>query len=232
MFVDPVSFSDGLMTPPSEYFPAIRKVLETHGVQLVADEVITGFGRTGRLFGSETFALEPDNMTLAKSITGGYFPLSVAVLGKELYRDLEQGSDVAGTLAHAATFAAHPVGAAAALKTIEIIERDGLVAHARRMGEQLRTRLEELRDHPLVGDVRSVGLAGAVDFLRRDADDRPINADECEALSARVFDALLGAGVVGRNTGRSLVIAPPLIVQQSEIDEICDRLARALDAVL
>ena len=231
MFAEPVSFSAGLMVPPANYFAAIKRVLDERGVCFVVDEVITGFGRTGSMFGSTSFDLQPDHMTMAKAITGGYFPLSALALGPDLYSDLERGSDAVGTLAHAATYAAHPVGAAAALKTIEIIERDGLVQHAQRMGEQLYARLERLRDHPLVGDVRHVGLAGAVDFLRRDADDRPLN-DDGEAVCQRVFRHLLATGVVVRQTGRNIVIAPPLIIEGSEVDEICDRLERALDAVV
>jgi 4-aminobutyrate--pyruvate transaminase len=231
MFAEPVSFSAGLMVPPASYFAAIKQVLDERGVSFVVDEVITGFGRTGSMFGSATFELQPDHMTMAKAITGGYFPLAALALGRDLYLDLERGSEAVGTLAHAATYAAHPVGAAAALKTIEIIERDGLVQHARRMGERLYARLERLRGHPLVGDVRQVGLAGAVDFLRRDADDRPLN-DDGEAVCQRVFQQLLTGGVVVRQTGRNIVIAPPLIIQGSEVDEICDRLERALEVVV
>lgn len=228
-FAEPVSFSAGLMVPPAHYFPSIAGVLDKHGVDFVADEVITGFGRTGKLFGCETFDLQPDHCATAKAITGGYFPLSAIALGNDLYADLEAGSESVGVLAHAATHAAHPVGAAAALKTIEIIERDGLVAHAAKMGEHLARRLEALEDHPLVGNTRCVGLAGAVDFLRRGDDDVPVN-DDGEAVAGQVFENVLKAGVVVRHTGRSIVIAPPLIITESEIDEICDRLIRALDA--
>jgi 4-aminobutyrate--pyruvate transaminase len=228
-FAEPVSFSAGLTVPPSAYFPAVSAVLRKYNVALVADEVITGFGRTGNLFGCETFDVQADHCVTAKGITSGYFPLSVLGLGRALYDDLERGSEKIGTLAHAATYAAHPVGAAAALKTIEIIERDGLVKHAARMGEHLAKRLRALADHPLVGDVRSIGLAGALDFLRRDDGDVPIN-DDAEAISGRVYENMMNAGVVVRHTGRSILIAPPLITTASEIDEICDRLVRALDA--
>ena len=205
-------------------------MLKRNGIAFVADEVVTGFGRTGAMFGSDTFGLKPDHAVIAKGITSGYFPLSAVAIGSELYADLETGSDRVGTFAHAATYAAHPVGAAAALKVMEIIERDDLVAHAARMGQRLAARLEKLGEHPLIGDVRHVGLAGALDFLRRDGDDRPVN-DDADALSISVYERALDAGVVTRPAGRSLVIAPPLIVQEAEIDEICDRIERALDAV-
>ena len=229
---EPVSFSCGFKLPPSGYFPALMPVLEAHGVQLVCDEVVNGFGRLGHWFGSQALDLAPDHVTCAKGITSGYFPLSAVALGKGLYADLERGSNAVGTLAHAATYAAHPVGAAAALKTIEIIERDGLIARAKSMGERLRWRLQSLLGHPLVGEVRSLGLAAAVDFLKRDADDRPLQTEaQADAICMEVYQALLDLGVVARPAGRSLVLAPPLIVDPSEIDEICSRLGRALNMV-
>ncbi|MBK8959983.1 MAG: aminotransferase class III-fold pyridoxal phosphate-dependent enzyme [Proteobacteria bacterium] len=230
-FCEPISFSAGFKLPPAEYFPSIVPVLEAHGIALVADEVVTGCGRTGQWWGSQTFGLKPAHATMAKGITSGYFPLSAVAIGKDLYRDLERGSERVGTLAHAGTYAAHPVGAAAALKTIEIIERDGLVAHAAAMGARLHAGLNAFRDHPLVGDVRGAGLAGCLDFLRRDADDRPINGD-ADAVLERVYEKLLERGVVARLAGRSLIIAPPLVVQADEIDEICRRVGLALDDAL
>lgn len=231
MFCEPVSFSAGMKPPPAEYFPTIARILDAHGIALVADEVITGCGRTGSWWGCETFGLAPAHMTLAKGVTSGYFPLSAIAIGDALYADLERGSERFGTLAHAATYAAHPVGAAAALKTLEIIERDGLIAHGARMGAVLEQGLGRLRAHPLVGDLRACGLACALDFLRRDADDRPIN-DDADAVLERVYRALLARGVVARPTSRSLVIAPPLIIRADEVEEICRRVALALDDAL
>ena len=227
-FCEPVSFSAGFKLPPAEYFPAITGVLAEHGIALVADEVVTGCGRTGTFWGSQRFGLSPTHVTMAKGITSGYFPLSAIAIGAELYGELESGSERVGTLAHAGTYSAHPVGAAAALKTLEIIERDGLVAHAARMGERLRNGLQAYADHPLVGDIRSTGLAAALDFLRRDNDDRVINSD-ADAVLERVYTALLNRGVVARPAGRSLILAPPLVVQAEEIDEICRRIGLALD---
>ena len=231
LFAEPICFSDGLKVPPPEYFPAIRQVLDAHGVDFVADEVITGFGRTGKWFGSQTFDLNPDHVTMAKGITSGYFPFSVTAVGAQLYEALEAGSERFGTFAHASTFAAHPVGAAAALKVIEIIERDGLVEHACAMGERLEAGLRRFADHPLVGRVTRCGLAGSLDFLRRNADDAPVNDDPDEVMLA-VYENLLERGVVSRPAGRNVVIAPPLIVQADEIDEICRRVGLALDDVL
>jgi 4-aminobutyrate--pyruvate transaminase len=230
MVAEPVSFSAGFKIPPPEYFPAISAVLATHGIELVVDEVITGFGRTGKLFGSETFGLNPAHVVVAKGITSGYFPLSAVGLGRDLYDALEAGSEKIGTLAHASTFAAHPVGAAAALKVMEIIERDKLIEHASKMGDRLAVGLGRFADHPLVGEIRSLGLASSLDFLRRDETDCVINND-ADDVAIAVYDALLDLGVVTRPAGRSVVIAPPLIIQGSEIDEIVTRMGKALDIV-
>ncbi|MGI9324125.1 MAG: aspartate aminotransferase family protein [Pseudomonadales bacterium] len=230
-FAEPVSFSAGFKTPPAEYFPAVSRVLDAHGVELVADEVITGFGRTGNMFGCETFGIDSAHITVGKGITSGYFPLSACAVGDSLYALLERGSERVGTFAHASTFAAHPVGAATALKTIEIIERDGLVDHGRVMGARLLQRLLAFTDHPLVGEVRGCGLGASLDFLRRDRTDEVIN-DDADYLAKAVSDALFDLGVITRAAGRNIIIAPPLIIQGEEIDEIAMRVGQALDLVL
>lgn len=230
-FAEPISFSAGFKPPPPDYFPRIRAVLDNYNIDMAVDEVVTGFGRTGNMFGSETLDLQPHHSVMGKALTGGYFPFSAIALGRDLYNDLDAGSEHVGTLAHAGTFSAHPVGAAAALKTIEIIERDGLVQRAALMGERLAAGLERLRDHPLVGAVRTLGLAGSLDFLRRDEADNPLNTD-ADDIAAAVNAALLERGVVGRAAGRSVLLAPPLIIQPDEVDEIVARLGLALDDVL
>lgn len=227
---EPISFSAGFKPPPAGYFETICPLLTDAGIDFVCDEVVTGMGRTGRLWGSERLGLTPHHAVMAKGLTSGYFPLSAIAIGADLYADLERGSERVGTLAHAGTYSAHPVGAACALKVLEIVERDGLVAHAESMGRRLAAGLERWREHPLVGDVRAVGLAGALDFLRRDDDDRPLNDHAAaDAMAMAVYEALLARGVVARPAGRSVVIAPPLIVTTEEIDEICARIGLALD---
>ena len=230
-FAEPVSFSAGFKIPPAEYFPAITAVLQSYNIDFAVDEVVTGMGRLGSFFGSNALNIKPDHMTTAKGITSGYFPLSAVALGKELYDALDKGGEKFGTLAHASTHAAHPVGAAAALKMIEIIERDKLVEKAARVGAYLADKLEQFRDHPLVGDVRSLGLAGSLDFLRRSDSDAPVN-DNADEISLSVYEALLDRGVIVRPAGRNIIIAPPLIVTEAEIDTICERIGLALDDVM
>ncbi len=229
-FAEPISFSAGFKTPPESYFPAIKNVLDEHGIEFVADEVVTGVGRTGKFWGCDTLALSPDNVTMGKGITGGYFPMSAIAIGERLYEYLEIGSDRVGTLAHAGTFSAHPVGAAAGLKALEIIERDNLVAHGREMGQRLKDGLAPFSEHPAVGDVRSVGLGASLDFLVRDEDDRKSNAT-ADTKSMTVYNNLLDKGVVTRPAGRSVIIAPPLIIEAHEVDELIERVGESLDNI-
>ncbi|MEM7465650.1 MAG: aminotransferase class III-fold pyridoxal phosphate-dependent enzyme [Pseudomonadota bacterium] len=230
LFAEPISFSAGFKVPPAEYFPAISAVLTQHDIDLVIDEVVTGMGRTGSFFGSDTMNLAPQHITIAKGITSGYFPLSAVAIGEDLYNAVDQGGEKFGTVAHASTHAAHPVGAAAALKMLEIIERDQLIAKAAKTGAYLKEKLQQFQDHPLVGDVRSVGLAGALDFLRRGENDAPLN-DDADERCMQMYDALIKRGVIVRPAGRSIVVAPPLIISESEIDVICERIAAALHDV-
>ena len=229
-FAEPISFSAGFKVPPAGYFEALTRVLDDHDIDFAVDEVVTGMGRTGNMFGAQTLGLNPDHTVVAKGITGGYFPFSVIAIGRDLYDALEAGSERVGTFAHASTMAAHPVGAAAAIKVLEIIERDNLVEHARQMGELLARGLNAFADHPLVGEIRTLGLGAGIDFLRRDENDDKIN-DDGDDIAVEVYEALMDAGVVGRPTGRSVIIAPPLIVQPDEIDEIVLRFGKALDTV-
>ncbi|HIE83046.1 MAG TPA: aminotransferase class III-fold pyridoxal phosphate-dependent enzyme, partial [Dehalococcoidia bacterium] len=145
-FADPISFSAGFKIPPPGYFERIQTLLLSYEIEFVCDEVITGFGRTGNLFGSDAMGLKPDHVVMGKGMTSGYFPLSAISLGASLYKGLEIGSENHGVLAHAGTFSAHPVGAAAALKTLEIIERDNLTEHAKKMGCRLKDGLMPLAE--------------------------------------------------------------------------------------
>jgi adenosylmethionine-8-amino-7-oxononanoate aminotransferase len=145
-------------------------------------------------------------------LASSYSPLSATALGAERYADLERGAQAISTFAHAGSYAAHPVGTAAALKTLEIIERDGLVPHAARMGERLARGLHARTGHPLVAEVRALGLGGRLDLLKRDADDRRLaNDDEAHAVCMCVYDALCESGVTTPPTGDCLILVPPLI---------------------
>ena len=230
LFAEPISFSAGFKPPPQGYFEAIKNVLDAHGIELVADEVVTGVGRTGKFWGSDTLGLSPNNLTMGKGITSGYFPMSAIAIGEHLYEHLEIGSDKVGTLAHAGTFSAHPVGTAAGLKALEIIARDKLVSHGVEMGQRLSEGLAPFSEHPAVGEVRSEGLGASIDFLVRDENDRTPN-DNADENCMKVYNDLLDKGVVTRPAGRSVVIAPPLIIQPQEVDDIVERIGESLNCI-
>ena len=223
---EPVSFSCGLMTPPKTYFQKLQALLKGYGVRYLDDEVVTGFCRTGNFWGAETYGIDPDCMTMAKSISSAYFPVSAVAMSGEFYEGLEKGSDEIGTFAHAGTYAGHPVGAAVALKTIEIIEKRNLLENARKMGALLGNKLAGYADHPLIGKVRHVGLAGSVEFVLDKATKR--RADTPGAIAGFFGDRAMTHGLMVRATGECAVLAPPLVITADEIDELFRRFDLAL----
>ena len=229
-FAEPVSFSSGLHAPPSNYFKLLKELLSNHEIDLVADEVVTGFGRTGKMWGSESVELNPDHATMGKGITSGYFPLSAIAIGKDLHNRMQKKSNDLNSFAHAATYAAHPVGAAAALKTLEIIKRENLIEHAAKMGHLLESELRPLGEHPLVGEVRCHGLASAIDFRIRDENDQLIEKDSAK-LCHSIYQNLLDNGLITRPVDGSLVIAPPLIVNSQQIYEISAKIKDSFETI-
>jgi L-2,4-diaminobutyrate transaminase len=218
--------------PPEGYFAAIGEVLRRYDVLLIADEVVSGFGRLGQWFGTEVFGVEPDLITLAKGITSAYVPLSASLVSARVQDVLASGSDKYGVLGHGYTYSAHPLAAAAALTNLGIIERDNLVSQAAKRGAYLQDRLREsFTDHPLVGEVRGYGLIGAVEFVRSRS---PLRAfDPADRIAVRVTAASRARGVLTRALPASDTIAfsPPFIVTEAEIDEMVSVTRQALDEV-
>ena len=227
-FAEPVSFSAGLHVPPKNYFKCLKNLLDQHEIDLVADEVVTGFGRTGRMWGSESVDFSSDHATMGKGITSGYFPLSAIAIGESLQERMKEKSRRLNSFAHAATYAAHPVGAAAALKTLEIIEREKLLEHAATIGGLLEKELRPLGEHPLIGDVRFHGLAAAVDFRIRDENDELSTEDPID-LCNRINFELIEDGLITRPVNGSLLIAPPLITTSDQILEISEKIKARLE---
>jgi 4-aminobutyrate--pyruvate transaminase len=226
---EPISFSCGFFPPPAGYFPRIAAVLRRHGIALIDDEVICGFGRSGALFAAEALGLAPDVLTCGKGMSSGYFPISATILSGEVYRWLEAGSDCHGSFAHATTTSCHPVGVAVALEMLRILEQDGLLAQVRARIPCLHRHLDALADHPLVAGVRKAGFAGGVTLSAA----RVITARGAPPSAAGLLSRVMGDhGLLVRVTGEHAVIAPPLIITEAELDELFRRLAGALDDVL
>jgi 4-aminobutyrate--pyruvate transaminase len=230
-FAEPVMGAGGVILPPTTYFDRIQPVLRKHGVMLVVDEVICGFGRTGNMFASQTFNLEPDILTCAKALTGGYLPMSATLVSGPIYETLLAQSDKLGIFGHGYTYSAHPVPAAVALETLRIYQERDIVSHVRRVGPRLQEGLQRLSEHPLVGEARGMGLIGALELVR----DRNTRAsfDSKASVGAYLVRRAQHHGVILRNmAGDVIAFSPPLIITEDEIDTLVQRTRLALDDTL
>jgi 4-aminobutyrate---pyruvate transaminase len=233
MIAEPVSVSAGMIPPPAGYFPKITAVLRRHGVQLFVDEVVTGFGRSGHMWASEAMGLEPDCVTCAKGIAGAYMPLAALLIGERFAERLERGSDAKGWFAHGGTHQGHTVCAAVGLKVLEIFERRDILGHVRRIIPYWNRTLDRLCEHPLVTGSRRFGLMGALEIA--DPGVTPAGAAASLAvggLGKVVYEAGLDHGIIVRPLAGCIVMAPPLIITEAEIDELARRLTAALDQAL
>ncbi|MGV8937356.1 MAG: aspartate aminotransferase family protein [Allorhizobium sp.] len=229
-FGEPVQGAGGVVVPARGYWEKIQAVLNKYDILLAADEVICGFGRTGNMFGSQTFNIRPDIMILSKQLSSSYLPSSAVLINERMFQPIMTESDRIGTLGHGFTGGGHPVASAVALETIRIIEEENLVAHAALMGERLRSGLKKLEDHPLVGEVRGVGLLAAVELVSDKVAKKGLDAPG--QLGGLANSHLLAAGVISRNMGDALAFCPPLIIKESEVDDLLERFERALNATL
>ena len=221
---EPIQGSGGMIIPPESYWPAVQAICERHGILLIADEVITGFGRTGSWFASHHYDIKPDLMTVAKGLASGYMPIAAVLVGNRVARTLlEKG----GEFCHGFTTSGHPVACAVALENLRIIQREGLVTHAREMGGYLAERLATLQDHPLVGEVRSLGLLAAIELV---ADRKTLTPfAEVGKVGQRCRDLCFDNGLVMRAVRDTMIIAPPLIIEPQHIDELLAKARLVLD---
>jgi adenosylmethionine-8-amino-7-oxononanoate aminotransferase len=226
---EPVTGASGVIVPPEGYYEKVQAILDKYGILFIADEVITGFGRTGSDFGCTTMDIRPDMMTLAKQLSSAYFPISAAVLPGWMHEAMVEPSAKVGAFGHGYTYSGHPVGCAAALKTLEIFERDRVFEHAAAVGAYLQERLQRFTDHPLVGEVRGVGLIAGIELVSDKASKRPF---EGGAVGATAQKACQDAGLIVRALGNTIAVCPPLIITQAHIDEMVDGLQKGLDATL
>jgi 4-aminobutyrate--pyruvate transaminase len=206
-------------------------VLRKYDVLFVADEVICGFGRTGNYWGCQTFGITPDIITCAKALSASFLPISAIIINDRIFQGLADGSATIGTWGHGFTYSGHPVAAAVALETLKIYDEMDVVGHIRRTGPRLQAALRtQFADHPLVGEVRGIGLVGAIELVADKATHR--NFDPKLKIGARLIKAGEEAGVILRGLSNdTIAFSPPLIMTEAEIDEMVARTGRALDAV-
>jgi 4-aminobutyrate--pyruvate transaminase len=225
---EPVLGAGGVLLPPATYFEKVQKILKDNDILFIADEVICGFGRTGNMFGCETYGIEPDTVSLAKQLSSAYLPIAAVLIPEYMYDVLVEQSKKIGLFAHGMTYGGHPVPAAVALRTLEIYEERDILGQVRKVSPRFQKRIDQLADHPLVGNTRSVGLLGAVEMMADKETKRPF--DTSHGVGARCLVAAEDEGLVIRSLGDTIGICPPLIISESEIDELFDRLTRALDS--
>ena len=224
---EPLMGAGGVVVPPAAYWDKIQAVLAKYDILLVADEVICGFGRTGNMFGSQTFGMKPDIMVMSKQISSSYLPISALLINDRVFEPLADESNRIGVFGHGFTGSGHPVAAAVALENLKIIEERDLVGNARGVGAHMQKRLRDLASHELVGEVRGVGLIGAVEFVADKATKAPMG--KVGALGGLINGLLQQNGVISRNMGDSLAFCPPLIITEAQVDTVVDALGAAAD---
>ncbi len=227
---EPVMGAGGVIVPPAGYFRKVQALLTRHDILFIDDEVICGFGRTGRAFGAETFDLEPDTMSIAKAVSSAYLPLSAVLLPETMYEAFVQMSSELGNFGHGFTYSGHPVCAAVALRNLELMEERDLFTHAARVGAIMQERLALLADHALVGEVRGVGLIGGVELVADKSTGAPFPT--AQGVGAYCMERCEEHGLILRAMGDTMALCPPLIISEDQIDELFVKFERALNETL
>jgi 4-aminobutyrate---pyruvate transaminase len=227
-FAEPVQGGGGAITPPATYFDRVQAVLKKYDILFLVDEVICGFGRTGNMWGAETYGIKPDLLTCAKALSASYQPISALLVTEAIYQAMLSQSRKLGTFGHGFTYAGHPVACAVALETLKIYEEDGIVARVRAVAPRMKAGLEALRDHPLVGDVRGVGLMYGVELVADKRTRAPF--DPKLKVGQRVLAECQKVGLIVRAIEDRIAFTPPLIITEAQIDEMCGMFRRGLDA--
>lgn len=223
---EPIQGAGGVIIPPESYWPKIKEVLARYDILFVADEVICGFGRTGHWFGSDYYDLAPDLMTIAKGLTSGYIPMGGVIVRDEVVKVINQGGD----FNHGFTYSGHPVAAAVALENLRILRDEHIVDNVRtQAAPYLQKRLRELQDHPLVGEVRGLGMLGAIELVK-DKATRARYEGQGAGMICRQF--CFDNGLIMRAVGDTMIIAPPLVISHAEIDELVGKARLCLDLTL
>jgi putrescine aminotransferase len=222
---EPVQGAGGVIVPPSTYWDEIQRICRKYDVLLAADEVICGFGRTGSWFGSQTFGIQPDLMSMAKGLSSGYVPISAVAMSARVAETINAG----GVIAHGYTYSGHPVGCAVAIENIAIIEREGLVERVRDdIGPYFQAQLGQLAEQsPIVGEVSGVGLLAGLQLVRDKATREVCTAEDNAAIICR--EAASENGLIARALGQRIALSPPLTISRAQVDEIVGKLGKALD---
>jgi len=230
MIGEPLMGAGGVILPPASYWEKIQAVLKKYDVLLIADEVICAFGRTGEMWGTITYCLDPDIITCAKALSSGYLPIGAVMVSGKIYEALAKQSEKIGMFSHGFTYSGHPVSAAVALETLKIYEDDGMLAHVRSVAPRMQAGLREFENHLIVGEVRGTGLIGAVELVAKKHTKAAFNS--AAGIGSFLVNRGHHHGVILRALGDSIAFCPPLIIKESEIDVMLERFSLALDDTL
>ena len=221
---EPIQGAGGVIIPPDSYWPRVQEICNQYDILLVVDEVICGFGRTGQWFGSDTYNIKPDIITMAKGISSGYIPLSGIMVGNRVTETLV---DEGGEFYHGYTYSGHPVACAVAIENLRIIREENLIENSRKTSVYLEERMKEIADHPLVGEVRMKSFIGAVELVK-DKDKREM-FEETGVTGGICRDYCIQQGLIMRAVRDGMIFCPPLIFNNNHIDELVEKLKKALD---
>lgn len=224
---EPIMGAGGVIVPPDAYFPALMPIFQEHDIQVISDEVICGFGRTGNWWGCETMGFAPTTLSCAKQLTSAYAPLSAVLLPPQMVEAMEDQSRKIGTFGHGFTYGGHPVGCAMGAKALEIYQKRDILGHVRRMAPVFEKRVAALDAHPLVGNTRGKGLVAGIEIVADKATKRAFTP--AQGVAAKVMDFAQARGLIVRAIGETIAVCPPMIITEAEINELFDRLAGALD---
>jgi len=228
-FAEPVMGAGGVIPPSAGYFQAIQPILKKHGIPLISDEVICGFGRTGPVWGCEAYDFMPDAIISSKCLTAGYFPMGAVILGPELTNRLQAASEAIEEFPHGFTASGHPVGSAIALKAIDVILNEGLLDNARAMTPLFEEGMARIGEMANIGEVRGKGLMGALEAVQDKATKTPF--DGSLSVSERIANTCTDHGLICRPLGQAIVLCPPFIITPGQLDEMFDKLGKALTKV-
>ena len=226
-FAEPVMGAGGVLIPPATYFEKIQAVLKKHDVLLVADEVICGFGRTGNMWGSQSFGIEPDILTCAKALTSGYIPISAVMVNERTFRPIaEQSADI-GALGHGFTYSGHPVAAAVAVETLKVYEEMDLLARVRETEPVLQDGIRHFADHPLVGEATGIGMLAVAELIEDRATKKAF--DPARKIGPYLVERAKEHGLIVRAMGDRIAFSPPLIIEPDQIRDMFAMFSKALD---
>jgi 4-aminobutyrate---pyruvate transaminase len=230
LIAEPLMGAAGVILPPRTYWEKVLAVLKHYDVMLIADEVICGFGRTGELWGTTSFGLRPDIITCAKALSSGYLPIGAVMVSQPIYDALVKESEKAGVFSHGFTYSGHPVASAVALESLKIYEERDILSHVRRIAPRMLNGLRRFATHPLVGEVRGIGLIGAIELVADKATKAPF--DRAAGVGGFLITRGHHHGIILRAMGDSIAFCPPLVITENEIDLMLDRFGLALEDTL